>query len=63
MKLDGVMNTIKNNVSEAHKVQADCWEDSESDSYDKNNMKEKANVFVKCHGAMQEKLKTVSYSE
>ena len=52
MKLDRVMSTIKNNISEAYKVQADCWEDSESNSYDKNNMKEKANIFVKCHGAM-----------
>ena len=36
---------------------------SESDSYDKNDMKEKVNDLVRLHKAMQEKLKTVSYSE
>ena len=36
---------------------------SESDSYDKNDMQEKVNVLVRLHEAMQEKLKTVSYSE
>ena len=41
MKLDKVMNIIKSKIAEAYKIQADCWEDSESDSYDKNYMKEK----------------------
>ena len=36
---------------------------SESDSYDKNDMKEKVNDLVRLHEAMQEKLKTASYSE
>ena len=36
---------------------------SESDSYDKNDMQEKVNVLVRLHEAMQEKLKTASYSE
>ena len=36
---------------------------SESDSYDKNDMKEKANDLVRLHEAMQEELKTASYSE
>ena len=36
---------------------------SESDSYDKNDMQEKLNVLVRLHEAMQEKLKTASYSE
>ena len=35
------MNIIKSKIGEAYKIQADCWEDSESDSYDKNYMKEK----------------------
>ena len=35
------MKTLKSNISEAYKVQADCSKDSESDSYDKNVMKEK----------------------
>ena len=37
--------------------------DSESDSYDKNDMKEKVNDLVRLHEAMQEKLKTALYSE
>ena len=36
---------------------------SESDSYDKNDMKEKVNDLVRLSKAMQEKLKTASYSE
>ena len=57
------MNTIKSDISEACKVQVDCLEDSESDSYDKNVMKEKANDLLGLHEAMKEKLKTASYSE
>ena len=34
-----------------------------SDSYNKNDMKEKVNDFVMLHEAMQEKLKTASYPE
>ena len=37
--------------------------DSESVSYDENDMKEKVHDFVRLHEAMQEKLKTASYSE
>ena len=36
---------------------------SDFDSYDKNDMKEKVNDLVRLHEAMQEKLKTASYSE
>ena len=50
------MKTLKNNISEACKVQIDCLNDSESDSYDKNDMKEKVNDLVSLHEAMQEKL-------
>ena len=57
------MKTLKSNISEAYKVQVDCLKDSESDSYDKNDMKEKVNDLVRLHEAMQEELKTVSYSE
>ena len=39
------------------------FENSESDSYDKNHMKEKKNDLVILHKTMQEKLKTASYSE
>ena len=46
-------------------IQSTSWllEDSESNSYDKNDMKEKVNDLVRLHEAMQEKLKTASYSE
>ena len=36
---------------------------SESDSYDKNDMQKKVNVFITLHEAMQEKSKRASYSE
>ena len=57
------MKTLKINISKACKVQFDCLKDSESDSYDKNDMKEKVNDLVRLHKAMQEKLKTATYSE
>ena len=57
------MKTLKNNISEAYKVQVDCLKDSESDSYDKNDMKEEVDDSVRLHEAMQEKLKTASNSE
>ena len=63
VSLDAFMKTLKSNISEAYKVQVDCLKDSESDSYDKNDMKEKVNDLVRLHEAMQEKLKTASYSE
>ena len=63
VSLHAFMKTLKSNISEAYKVQVDCLKDSESDSYDKNDMKEKVNGLVRLHEAMQEKLKTASYSE
>ena len=57
------MKTLKSNMSEAYKVQVDCLKDSEADSYDKNDLKEKMNDLFRLHEAMQEKLKTASYSE
>ena len=36
---------------------------TESDSYDEYDIKEKTNDLVRLHEAMQEKLKTTSYSE
>ena len=50
----------KSDISEAYKIQVDCLK--ESDFYDKNAMKEKVNDLVSLHEAMQEKLKTASYS-
>ena len=59
------MKTLESNISEAYTVQVDCLKDSEPDSYDKNDMKEKLNDLVRLHEAMQKKkkLKTASYSE
>ena len=57
------MKTLKSDISEAYKVQVDCWNNSESDSYDKNDMQKKVNALVRLHEAVQEKLKTTSYSE
>ena len=57
------MKTLKSNISETYKVQDDCLKDSESDSCDKNDMKEKVNDFVRLHEAIQSKLKAASYSE
>ena len=46
-------------------MQSTIWlfETSECDSYDKSGMKEKVNDLVRLHKAMQEKLKTASYSQ
>ena len=57
------MKTLKNNISGAYKVQVGCLKDSKSGSYNKNDTKEKVNDLVRLHKAMQEKLKTASYSE
>ena len=61
--LHAFMKTLKSSISEAYEVQVGCLKDSESDSYDKNDMKEKVNDLVRLHEAMQEKLITASYSE
>ena len=57
------MKTLKSNISEACKVQVDCLKDSESDSYDKDDMEEKVNDLVRLRKAMQEELGTTSHSE
>ena len=46
-------------------MQSTSWlfQNSECDSYDKNDMKEKVNALVRLKKAMQEKLKTATYSE
>ena len=36
--LHAFMKTLKSNISEGYKVQADCLKDSESDSHDKNDI-------------------------
>ena len=57
------MKTLKSNISETYKVQVDCFKNSESDSYDKNDMKEKVNDLVRLQNAKQEKSKAALYSE
>ena len=59
--LQAFMKTLKSNISEAYKVQVDCLKDSESDSYCKNNMKEKVNDLVGLHEAIKEKLNIALY--
>ena len=54
VSLHAFMKTLKSNISEAYKVQVDCLKDSESDSYDKNYMKEKVNELARLHKAMQD---------
>ena len=49
MELDKVMSTLKSDISETYKVQIDCLEDSESDSYNKSDMKEKTNESIGLH--------------
>ena len=55
------MKTLESNISEAYKVQVHCLKDSNSDSYDKNDVKYKVNDLVRLYEAMPEKLKTASY--
>ena len=57
------MKTLKSDILEAYKVWFDCLKDSESDTYDKTDRKEKVNDLVRLHEATQEILKTASYSQ
>ena len=63
VSLQAFMKTLQSNISEVRKVQVYCLKDSESDSYEKNDMKEKVNDLIRLHKAMQEKSKTASYLE
>ena len=57
------MKTLKSDILEAYKEWFDCLKDSESDTYDKTDRKEKVNDLVRLHEATQEILKTASYSQ
>ena len=46
VSLHAFMKTLKSNISEAYKVQADCLKDTWSDSFDKNVIKEKVNEIL-----------------
>ena len=63
VSLHAFTKTLKSNILEVQKVQADGSNNSESYSYDKNYMQEEVNVLVRLQKAKQEKLKTASYSE
>ena len=52
VSLHTFMKTLNSDISEAYKVQVDCLKDSESDSYDKNDMKESENDLVRLHKVM-----------
>ena len=47
------MKSLKSNILEAYKVQGDSLKDSVSDSYDKNDVKEKVNDLVSLHETVQ----------
>ena len=47
------METLKSDISEACKVQVDCLKDSESNYYEKNDMKERVNDLVRLHKVIQ----------
>ena len=55
VSLQALMKTLKSNISEAYEVKVDFLRDSESDSYHKNDMKEKVNDLISLHKAMQKK--------
>ena len=57
------MKTSKSNISKAYKVLVDSLKDSEPDSYEENDMKEKVNDLVRFYKVIQEKIKTASYLE
>ena len=62
VSLHAFMETLESDISEVYKAQVDCFKDSQFDSYDKNDTKEKVNDLVRLNQAMQEKLKTASFS-
>ena len=62
-QLTRIYEHYKEQYFKSIQVQVNYFEDSESESYYKNNMKEKANDLIWLHEAMQEKLKRASYSE
>ena len=63
VSLHAFTKTLKSNILEGQKVEVDGVNNSGSDSYDENNMQDKMNILVRLQEAMQEKLKTASYSQ
>ena len=55
-QLTRIYENFKERYFRSIQVQVDCLKDSESDSYDKKDMKEKLNNLVRLHKVMQEKL-------
>ena len=46
-QLTRIYETLKSNISEVYKIQVDCLKDSELDTYDKSDIKEKINDLVR----------------
>ena len=63
VSLHALMKTLNGKTSEAYKVQIDYLKDSQSDSYDKNDIEERVNDLLRLHEKLQKELKTKSYSE
>ena len=57
------MKTLKSSISEVKKVPGACLKDSESYTYNKNDIKDKVNDLLRLYEAMQEELKTAAYLE
>ena len=50
------MKTLKNNISEACKVQVHYVKDSEPDYYDKNELTKKVNNLVRLHEQIEKSI-------
>ena len=46
VNLHAFMKTLKSGISKVYKVQVDCFKDSQSNSYDKDDTKEKKNSII-----------------
>ena len=49
--LDTFMKILKSDISEAYNVKFGCLKDKDSDSYDKNSMKDKVNDLIRLREA------------
>ena len=56
VSLHGFMKTLKNNISEACKVQVHYVKDSEPDYYDKNELTKKVNNLVRLHEQIEKSI-------
>ena len=61
--LTRIYENFKEQYFRTIKSQVDCLNNSDSDSYNKNDMQKKVNVLVRLYEAMQKKIKIASYSK